>query len=61
MNDEVIDYAIEEAFAGDFKSLKERFPMLPTQLGEPSKLVELKDIREALLQEFRAEVIKRLL
>ncbi len=54
-------YAIEEAFAGDFTSLKERFRLTGTQLFEPTSLEVLMDLRKELLQQFRDEVIKRVL
>ena len=59
--DQELSYAIEEAFTGDFKSLKERFPLLPSKLGDPPKLSELMDIRKELFRQFQDEVIKRLL
>lgn len=57
----VLQYAIEEAFTGDFKSLKERFRLKATKLFESTSLVELMALRKALLQQFTDEVIKRLL
>lgn len=53
-------YAIEEAFTGDFTSLKERFRLKGTKLFEPTSLQELMTIRKELLQQFRDEVIRRL-
>ena len=56
-----LQYEIEEAFAGDFTSLKERFRLKGTQLFEPTSLEELVRLQKELLQQFRDEVIKRLL
>lgn len=58
--EEALRYAIEEAFAGDFTSLKERFPLKGTKLFEPTSLEELIDIRKALFLQFQDEVVKRL-
>ena len=54
-----LQYAIKEAFAGDFTSLKERFRLKDTQLFEPTSLEELINLQKELFQQFRDEVIKR--
>lgn len=59
--EETLHYATEEAFTGDFTSLKERFRLKGTKAFEPTSLEELIDIRKALFLQFRDEVIKRLL
>lgn len=52
-------YAIEEAFSGDFTSLKEHVGLIGTMLFEPTSLEELMAIRKDLLQQFADEVFKR--
>lgn len=59
--EEALQYAIEEAFTGDFTSLKERFRLKGTKAFEPTSLEELIDIRKTLFRQFWAEVIKRML
>ena len=58
-DDTKLHYATEEAFAGDFTSLK--FRLRGTKAFEPTSLEELIDIRKALFLQFQDEVIKRLL
>lgn len=58
---EALQYAIEEAFTGDFTSLKERFRLKGTKAFEPASLEELMDIRKALFLQFQDEVVKRML
>lgn len=52
---------IEEAFAGDFTSLKERWRLKGTKLLLPTSLEELMAMRTELFHLFRDEVIKRVL
>lgn len=59
--DETLQYAIEEAFTGDFTSLKERFRLKGTNLFEPTSLGVLIDLQKKLFQLFREEVVKRVL
>lgn len=54
-------YAIEEAFTGDFTSLKERFRLEGTKLFEPASLERLMDLRKELFEQFRDEVFKKVL
>lgn len=59
--EEALQYAIEEAFTGDFTSLKNRFRLKGTKAFETTSLEDLMDIRKALFLQFQDEVIKRLL